>query len=58
MDENTAILEVMLELAEDENSELKEDYDNLWDYIMYLQKKNKQLMEEYDNLTSIDKRLN
>jgi hypothetical protein len=58
MNENTAILEVMLELAEDENSELKEENDNLWDYIMYLQKKNKQLMEEYDNLTSIDKRLN
>ena len=58
MDENTAILEVMLELAEEENSELKEENDNLWDYIVYLQKKNKQLMEEYDNLTSIDKRLN
>jgi hypothetical protein len=58
MDENTAILEVMLELAEDENSELKEENDNLWDYIMYLQNKNKQLMEEYDNLTSINKRLN
>jgi hypothetical protein len=58
MNENTTILEVMLELAEDENSELKEENDNLWDYIMYLQKKNKQLMEEYDNLTSIDKRLN
>lgn len=58
MNENTAILEVMLELAEDENSELKAENDNLWDYIMYLQKKNKQLMEEYDNLTSIDKRLN
>jgi predicted RNase H-like nuclease (RuvC/YqgF family) len=58
MNENTAILEVMLELAEEENSELKAENDNLWDYIMYLQKKNKQLMEEYDNLTSIDKRLN
>jgi predicted RNase H-like nuclease (RuvC/YqgF family) len=58
MDENTAILEVMLELAEDENSELKAENDNLWDYIMYLQNKNKQLMEEYDNLTSINKRLN
>jgi hypothetical protein len=58
MNENTAILEVMLELAEDENSELKEENDNLWNYIMYLQNKNKQLMEEYDNLTSINKRLN
>jgi hypothetical protein len=58
MNDNTAILEVMLELAEEENSELKEENDNLWDYIVYLQKKNKQLMEEYDNLTSINKRLN
>jgi predicted RNase H-like nuclease (RuvC/YqgF family) len=58
MNQNTAILEVMLELAEDENSELKAENDNLWDYIMYLQNKNKQLMEEYDNLTSINKRLN
>jgi predicted RNase H-like nuclease (RuvC/YqgF family) len=58
MNENTTILEVMLELAEEENSELKAENDAMWDYIMYLQKKNKQLMEEYDNLTSIDKRLN
>jgi hypothetical protein len=58
MNENTAILEVMLELAEDENSELKKENDALWSYIMYLQNKNKELMEEYDNLTSINKRLN
>jgi hypothetical protein len=58
MNENTAILEVMLELCEDENSELKEENDALWDYIMYLQNKNKDLVKEYDNLTSINKRLN
>ena len=58
MNDNTAILEVMLELAEDENSELKAEVENLWNYIMYLQNKNKELMEEYDNLASINKRLN
>jgi hypothetical protein len=58
MNENTAIYEVMLELAEEENSELKSENDALWDYIMYLQKKNKELLLEYDNLTAIDKRLN
>jgi hypothetical protein len=58
MNENTAILEVMLELAEDENSELKAENDALWNYVQYLQNKNKELMLEYDNLTAIDKRLN
>jgi len=58
MNDNTAILEVMLELAEDENKELREENDNLWNYITYLQNKNKELVQEYDNLTSINKRLN
>jgi hypothetical protein len=58
MNENTTILEVMLELAEEENSELKAENDAMWDYIMYLQKKNKELLLEYENLTAIDKRLN
>jgi hypothetical protein len=58
MNENTTILEVMLELCEEENSELKVENDAMWDYIMYLQKKNKELLLEYDNLTAIDKRLN
>ncbi len=58
MNENTAILEVMLELAEDENSELKAENDALWNYVQYLQRKNKELLLEYDNLTSLNKRLN
>jgi hypothetical protein len=58
MSEDTAILEVMLELAEEENSELKAENDALWNYILYLQNKNKELVLEYDNLTSINKRLN
>jgi hypothetical protein len=58
MNEDTILLEVMLELAEEENSELKAENDAMWDYIMYLQKKNKDLLLEYDNLTAINKRLN
>jgi predicted RNase H-like nuclease (RuvC/YqgF family) len=58
MNEDIAIYEVMLELAEEENSELKAENDAMWDYIMYLQKKNKELVIEYDNLTAINKRLN
>lgn len=58
MSEDTAILEVMLELAEEENSELKAENDALWNYILYLQNKNNELVLEYDNLTSINKRLN
>lgn len=58
MNEDLSILEIMLELAEEENSELKAENDAMWDYIMYLQKKNKELVLEYDNLTAIDKRLN
>jgi hypothetical protein len=58
MNEDIAVYEVMLELAEEENSELKAENDAMWGYIMYLQNKNKELLIEYDNLTSIDKRLN
>ena len=58
MNEDIAVYEVMLELAEEENSELKAENDAMWDYIMYLQKKNKELVIEYDNLTAINKRLN
>ena len=58
MNENTAIYEIMLELAEEENSELKAENDAMWNYIIYLQNKNKELVLEYDNLTAINKRLN
>jgi hypothetical protein len=58
MNEDTILYQVMLELCEEENTELKTENDAMWDYIMYLQKKNKDLLLEYDNLTAIDKRLN
>jgi len=58
MNENTAILEVMLELAEDENSELKAENDALWNYVQYLQKKNNELLKEYNYLLNPDNRKN
>jgi hypothetical protein len=65
MNENTAILEVMLELAEDENTELKSEVEYLQAVIKFLEYQNKELKlrnndfaEEYDNLTNINKRLN
>jgi hypothetical protein len=58
MNENTAILEVMLELCEEENTELKTENDVLIGYIRYLEHKNKELYEEYNNLLDVNKRLN
>lgn len=58
MNEDTAILEVMLELAEDENSELKAENDALWNYVQYLQRKNNELLKEYNYLLNPDNRKN
>jgi hypothetical protein len=58
MNEDTAILEVMLELCEEENTELKTENDVLIGYIRYLEHKNKELYEEYNHLLDIQKRLN
>jgi uncharacterized protein (DUF3084 family) len=65
MNENTAILEVMLELAEEENTELKSEIEYLQAVIKFLEYQNKELKlrnndiaEEYNNLTDITKRLN
>lgn len=58
MNEDTAILEVMLELTEEENSELKLENDILIGYIRYLEYKNKELYEQYNHLLDINKRLN
>lgn len=59
------ILELMLELAEDENKELKEENHRLRTligafkgYNTFLERKNKDLVKEYDNLTDINRRLN
>lgn len=58
MEKDLNIYEIMFELAEEENSELKAENEHLWEYIIYLQNKKKELLLEYDNLTSIQKRLN
>jgi hypothetical protein len=58
MNEDTILLEVMLELCEEENEELKHENEYLLALTRYLEYKNKQLLIEYDNLTAIDKRLN
>jgi hypothetical protein len=58
MNEDTILLEVMLELAEEENTDLKVENDILVGYIRYLEHKNKELYEEYNNLLDTNKRLN
>lgn len=59
------ILEIMLELAEDENRDLREEIDTLKTllnaykgYNRFLEDKNKDFIIEWDNLTNIKKRLN
>ena len=58
MSEDTILLEVMLELAEDENTDLKLENEALWKYNSYLEQKNKELYNEYYNLLDTNKRLN
>ena len=58
MEKELNIYEIMLELAEEENRDLKEENESLWNYVTHLQKRNAELLLEYDNLTSINKRLN
>ena len=52
------LLEVMLELAEEENEDLNAEIDSLYGYIQYLHDKNKDLVKEYNNLLQIERRLN
>ena len=58
MNEDIAVYEVMLELCEEENGDLKAEIDSLYGYIEYLQHKNKDLVKEYNNLLQIERRLN
>ena len=55
---DTEILEILLELAEDENKDLKHENDILFKYIHYLEEKNIHLINEYNNLIDLKKRLN
>jgi len=52
------ILEIMLELAEDENKDLKAEINSLYNYIDYLEKKNHNLVKEWNDLVDIKKRYN
>jgi hypothetical protein len=58
MNEDTILYQVMLELCEEENTELKTENDILVGYVRYLEHKNKELYDEYNNLLEINKRLN
>lgn len=65
MKDELELYKVMLELAEDENTELNDEINTLRTlitalkgYNTFLERKNKDLVLEYDNLTSIEKRLN
>jgi len=58
MNEDIAIYEVMLELAEEENEDLKYEMESLYGYIQYLHDKNKELYREYHNLLDTNNRLN
>ena len=65
MNENTAILEVMLELCEEENTELRSEIEYLQALVRFLEYQNRELKEknndmaiEYNNLVDIEKRLN
>jgi len=58
MNEDTAILEIMLELCEDENEDLKHENEYLLALTRYLEYKNKELYNEYYNLLDTNKRLN
>lgn len=52
------LLEVMLELAEDENEDLKAEIDSLYGYIQYLHHKNKDLVDDYNQFVKLENRLN
>lgn len=58
MNEDVAILEVMLELCEEENTELRHENEYLEALTKYLQYKNKELYKQYNNLLNPDNRLN
>jgi hypothetical protein len=58
MNEDIAVLEVMLELCEEENTDLRSENEYLSALTRYLEYKNKELYIEYNNLLDTNKRLN
>ena len=65
MNEDTILLEVMLELAEEENTDLRDEIQYCHALIRYLEYQNRELKENnkelaqlYTDLVRLDKRLN
>jgi hypothetical protein len=58
MNEDTILLEVMLELCEEENTELRDEVAYQSAMIRYLEYKNKELYLMNKNLLDTNKRLN
>jgi Asp-tRNA(Asn)/Glu-tRNA(Gln) amidotransferase C subunit len=58
MNEDTILYEVMLELAEEENEDLKAEIDSLYGYIQYLHNINKDLVDDYNQFVKLENRLN
>ena len=58
MNEDLAVYEVMLELAEEENEDLNAEIDSLYGYIQYLHDINKDLVDEYNQFIKLNNRLN
>tara|TARA_R110000868_G_scaffold407607_1_gene689233 strand:- start:746 stop:922 length:177 start_codon:yes stop_codon:yes gene_type:complete len=58
MNEDLALMEVMLELCEEENTELRDEVVYQSAMIRYLEYKNKELYLMNKNLLDINKRLN
>lgn len=58
MNEDTILYEVMLELCEEENEDLRAEIDGLYGYIQYLHDINKDLVEKYNQFIKLESRLN
>jgi len=58
MNTDTILLEVMLELAEDENRDLRAENETLYGYIQYLHDINKDLVDNYNQFVKLKNRLN
>jgi hypothetical protein len=48
----------MLELAEDENEDLRAENETLYSYIQYLHDINKDLVDDYNQFVKLENRLN
>ena len=58
MNEDIALYEVMLELCEEENQDLRYEMNSLYGYIQYLHDINKDLVDEYNAFIKLKNRLN